>query len=80
MYVIRIDEQRNNQKGVKMITFGREIIASQETENNAFQNAEKFALEISSNGKNFYDVVKDNSYQSKPAIGLRIIWIRIWWV
>lgn len=36
-----------------MITFGREIIASQETENNAFQNAEKFALEISSNGKTF---------------------------
>ena len=72
-HVMRIDEQRNNQKGVKMITFGREIIASQETENNAFQNAEKFALEISSNGKNFYDVVKDNSYQSKPAIGLRIM-------
>jgi peptidylprolyl isomerase/peptidyl-prolyl cis-trans isomerase D len=71
--VIRIDEQRNIQKGVKMVTFGREIVPSQETENTAFLNAEKFALEISSNGKNFYDVVKDNSYQSKPAVGLRIM-------
>ena len=72
-HVIRIDEQKNRQKGVKMVTFGREIIASQETENTAFLNAEKFALEISSNGKNFYDVVKENSYQSKPAVGLRIM-------
>ena len=76
-HIIRIDEQRNRQKGVKMVTFGREIIASQETENTAFLNAEKFALEISSNGKNFYDVAKDNSYQSKPAVGLRIMDERI---
>tara|TARA_B110000003_G_scaffold276446_1_gene322958 strand:+ start:7999 stop:10161 length:2163 start_codon:yes stop_codon:yes gene_type:complete len=72
-HVIRIDEQKNNQKGVKMITFGREIIPSQKTENSAFQNAEKFALEISSKESNFYDVAKEKSYQDKPAIGLKIM-------
>ena len=53
------------------------LLPSQETENTAFLNAEKFALEISSNGKNFYDVANDNSYQSKPAVGLRIMDERI---
>ncbi len=72
-HVLRIDERRNVQKGVKLVSFGREIIASQETENTAFQNAEKFALEISAKGNNYYDVVKEMSYQTRPAVGLRIM-------
>ena len=72
-HVIRIDEQKNKQKGVQLITFGREIIASQDTENIAFQNAEKFALDISLKENNFYDIAKEKSYQAKPAIGLKIM-------
>ncbi len=72
-HIIRIDEQKNRQKGVRMITFGREIIPSQETENLAYQNAEKFALDISSEDNNFYDVAKEKSYQTKPAVGLKIM-------
>ena len=72
-HVIRIDEQKNKQKGVQLITFGREIIASQDTENTAFQNAEKFALDISLKENNFYDIAKEKSYQAKPAIGLKIM-------
>jgi peptidylprolyl isomerase/peptidyl-prolyl cis-trans isomerase D len=56
-----------------LITFGREIIASQDTENTAFQNAEKFALDISLKENNFYDIAKEKSYQAKPAIGLKIM-------
>ncbi len=72
-HIIRIDEQKNKQKGVRMITFGREIIASQETENTAFLNAEKFSLDISSEGTDFYDVAKEKSYSTRPAIGLKIM-------
>ncbi|CAI8355661.1 MAG: Chaperone SurA [Flavobacterium sp. SCGC AAA160-P02] len=72
-HVIRIDEQKNRQKGVRIVTFGREIIPSQETENTAFQNAEKFALDISSEENNFYDVAKEKSYQARPVVGLKIM-------
>lgn len=72
-HVIRIDEQTKRQKGVSMVTFGIEITPSQETENTIFQNVEKFALDISSKESNFYDAVEENSYQSKPAIGLNIM-------
>ena len=72
-HVLRIDERRNVQKGVKLVSFGREIIPSQETENTAFQNAEKFALEISAKGNNYYDVVKEMYYQTRPAVGLKIM-------
>ena len=72
-HILRIDEQKNRQKGVRMITFGREILPSQETENTAFQNAEKFALDISKEDNNFYDVAKERLYTSRPVVGLKIM-------
>ena len=72
-HVIRIDDQKNRQKVVKMITFGREIIPSLDTENAVFQKAEQFALDLASKESNFYDVAKKSNYQTKPAIGLKIM-------
>lgn len=72
-HVIRIDDQKNRQKVVKMITFGREIIPSLNTENAVFQKAEQFALDLASKESNFYDVAKKSNYQTKPAIGLKIM-------
>ena len=72
-HVIRIDDQKNRQKVVKMITFGREIIPSLDTENAVFQKAEQFALDLASKENNFYDVAKKSNYQTKPAIGLKIM-------
>ena len=72
-HVIRIDDQKNKQKAVKMITFGRQIVPSIDTENAVFQKAEKFALDLSDKENNFFDVAKNKAYQTKPAIGLRIM-------
>tara|TARA_R110001632_G_scaffold6324_1_gene25725 strand:- start:64906 stop:67068 length:2163 start_codon:yes stop_codon:yes gene_type:complete len=72
-HVIRIDDQKNKQKVVKMITFGREIIPSLDTENAVFQSAEQFALDLASKESNFYDVARNSNYQTKPAIGLKIM-------
>lgn len=69
-HIIKIDDQKNFQPVVKLVTFGRKIEASEETENTVFQNAETFALELA-NGKNFDDIVKEKSLTSLPAVGLK---------
>ena len=69
-HVIKIEDQKNFQSVVKLVTFGRKIEASEATENDIFQNAETFALELA-NGKNFEDVVKDKKLSAQPAIGLK---------
>lgn len=71
-HIIRIDEAKNSQKAVQLITYGRKIEPSQETENNVFQQAETFALDLS----NTNDIVassKDKNYAIKPAVGLKVL-------
>ncbi len=69
-HIIRIDDQKNSQKAVKLVTFARKIEASQQTEATVFQNSEKFALEIA-NGATLDDAAKANGYTVLPAIGLK---------
>ncbi|WGH74058.1 peptidylprolyl isomerase [Tenacibaculum tangerinum] len=69
-HVIKIDGQKNFQPVVKLVTFGRKIEASEETENTVFQNAETFALELA-NGKVFEEAVKEKNLSSLPAVGLK---------
>ncbi len=69
-HVIKIDGQKNFQTAVKLATFGRKIEASEETENNVFQDAETFALELA-NGKSFEEAVKEKNLTSLPAVGLK---------
>jgi hypothetical protein len=69
-HVIKIDDLKNFQSVVKLATFGRKIEASEPTENEVFQNAETFALELA-NGKNFDDVVKEKNLASQSAVGLK---------
>ena len=69
-HVIKIEDQKNFQPVVKLVTFGRKIEASEATENTVFQNAETFALALA-NGKSFDAVVKDEKLTSQPAIGLK---------
>ncbi len=71
-HVIKIDYQKNNQKVLKLATFGRKIIASEATENAVFQKAEQFALAVSKS-TNFSEVAKENNYITKPAIGLKVL-------
>ena len=69
-HIIQIVDQKNFQPVVKLATYGRKIVASEATENDVFQNAETFALELA-NGKNFDEVVKEKNLTSLPAVGLK---------
>ncbi len=69
-HIIKIVDQKNKQKVLKLATFSRKIVPSEATENVAFRNAEEFALAVSKENK-YFDVVKEKSYKSKAAIGLK---------
>lgn len=69
-HIIRVDDQKNIQKAVKLVSFGRKIEASEQTEATVFQNSEKFALELA-NGATIEDAAKANGYTVLPAIGIK---------
>lgn len=71
-HIIRIDDQKNTQKVIKLATFSRKIIASEDTENDIFRKAEQFALEISK-GSNYFETAKNNDYKTRPAVGLKVL-------
>ena len=69
-HIIKIDNQKNNQKVLKLATYTSAIVPSEATENEMFRTAEEFALAVSKENK-FYDVAKEKNYTPKPAIGLK---------
>ena len=71
-HVIKIDDQKNNQTVLKLVTFAKRIIASEATESTTYRNAQQFALEISKD-KKFYEIAKKNNYTTRPAIGLKVL-------
>ena len=71
-HIIKIDDQKNKQKAIKLATLSRKIIASEDTENTIFQNAETLALELA-NGKNINEIAKDKNLKVKPAVGLKTL-------
>ena len=71
-HIIKVDAQKNKQNAMKLATIAKKIVPSEATENVMFENAEKFALEVSKDG-NFYDVAKANNYIARPAIGVKVL-------
>lgn len=71
-HIIKIDDQKNSQKVIKLATFGRKITPSEATENTAFRNAEQFALALSKKD-NFEEAAKENNYDVKVAVGLKML-------
>ncbi|WP_240614591.1 peptidylprolyl isomerase [Polaribacter filamentus] len=71
-HVIKIDDQKNSQKVVKLATYSRKIVASEATENATFRNAEEFALAISKDNK-FGDLAKAKKYEPRSAVGLKVL-------
>ena len=70
--VIRIDESKNKQQAVNLVTYGRSIVASEATENTVFQNAQTFALALS-NGTKFDDAVKEKGLTAQSALTLKML-------
>jgi peptidyl-prolyl cis-trans isomerase D len=71
-HVIKIDDQKNSQKVVKLATYGRKIVASEATENVTFRNAEEFALAISKDNK-FDNLANEKKYEPRSAVGLKVL-------
>jgi peptidylprolyl isomerase/peptidyl-prolyl cis-trans isomerase D len=71
-HIIRIDNQKNKQKVLKLATFSRKIVPSEATENVAFRNAEEFALAVSKENM-YFEVALGKNYKPKPAVGLKAL-------
>lgn len=69
-HIIKIDDQKNSQKVMKLATFSTTIVPSEATENEMFRTAEEFALAVSKENK-FFDVATEKNYSPRPAIGLK---------
>lgn len=71
-HVVKIDDQKNIQKVVKLATLSKKIIPSEATENAIFRKSEEFSLAVSKENK-FMDVAKEKGYLTKPAIGIKAL-------
>ncbi|MFT7498507.1 MAG: peptidyl-prolyl cis-trans isomerase D [Porticoccaceae bacterium] len=70
--IIKIEDQKNYQKASKLVTLSRQILASVETENFYYQNAETFSSNLV-NGGDFDALAKESSYTVLPAIGIKVL-------
>ena len=71
-HVIKIEEQTAPQKAVKLATYARLIEASEETENNIFEQAETLAANISE-GKTLEEVSAEKGFNLKSALNLKAL-------
>lgn len=69
-HIIDIQNQKNIQKNVKLATFARAILASDETESNVYQKAETFASQLTE-GKDIEDLAKEEGLTLQPVVGLK---------
>ena len=69
-HIIKIDDQKNFQPVVKLVTFGKEIVASKATEDDVFKKAKTFSQELTQ-GKDYNELVKAGNLNSLPAVGLK---------
>ena len=69
-HIIKIDNQKNKQKVIKLATYSRKITASEATENAVFRETKEFELAVSKGGE-FLDITKEKNYKSKPVVGLK---------
>jgi peptidylprolyl isomerase/peptidyl-prolyl cis-trans isomerase D len=69
-HIIKIDDQKNKQKVLKLATYSRKVVPSEDTENAVFRQAEEFALAVSKENK-FFEAAKELNYKPKPVVGLK---------
>lgn len=71
-HIIRIDDQKNFQKAVKMVTFARKIEATEKTENAIFEKAESFTSNATST-KNLQQQAQKSGYEVYPISGVKMM-------
>lgn len=71
-HVIRIDEQKNSEKAVKLVSFARLINPSEVTENIIFEKAETLASNLE-NGQKLEELAKKENYAVQSAQNLKVL-------
>ncbi len=71
-HVIRVDEQKNSEKAVKLVSFARLINPSELTENSIFEKAETLASNLE-NGEKLEDLAKKENYAIQSAQNLKVL-------
>ena len=68
-HIIRIDEAKNYERGIKIANLARRIEPSEETINEVFNQKGRFELAVQD--KEFNEVATENNYTVKPVNGLK---------
>jgi peptidyl-prolyl cis-trans isomerase D len=71
-HVIRVDEQKQAERAVKLATFARLIDPSEATENTIFEKAETLTANLA-NGEKLEDVAKKENYNVQSAMNLKVL-------
>lgn len=71
-HVIRVDEQKQAERAVKLATFARLIDPSDATENTIFEKAETLTANLA-NGEKLEELAKKENYNVQSALNLKIL-------
>ena len=71
-HIIKVDEQKNSEKAVKLVSFARLINPSEVTENSIFEKAETLASKLE-NGEKLEDLAKKENYTIQSAQNLKVL-------
>ena len=66
-HVIKIDDQKNPQRAVKVATVAKVIEPSQSTVDETFTKATKFEMAVTKDKENFATIAKDSIYNVRPV-------------
>ena len=72
-HIIKIDEQKNPQRAVKIATVAKQIEPSQNTINDVFTTTTKFEMSVSENKEKFSEIAKDSNYVVRPVNNIKIL-------
>ena len=71
-HVIRVDEQKQADRAVKLATYARLIDPSEATENTIFEKAETLTANLA-NGEKLEDIAKKENYNVQSALNLKVL-------
>ncbi|MDD3772979.1 MAG: SurA N-terminal domain-containing protein [Weeksellaceae bacterium] len=71
-HIIKVEEQKNSEKAVKLVSFARLINPSEATENSIFEKAETLASNLE-NDEKLEDLAKNENYTIQSAQNLKVL-------
>lgn len=69
-HIVKIDDQKNYQKAIKVATFGRNVEPSEKTENDIFEAAETLASKLDQSN-DINELAKENNYEVRDVLNLK---------